>query len=101
LCSGFKFLFSVSSFPSGFHKDIFEEIRQIAHNCSYRLISKEIKRLSFSFGGEDVPEKSDCIGATFSSGCDKSKIPPRGRNYILCVGITSSISEQFLVNRRF
>jgi hypothetical protein len=49
--------FSVSFFPSGLQEDLIEEIHQIAHNCSCRIISTEIKKLSFCFGGDNIPEK--------------------------------------------
>jgi DNA polymerase alpha subunit A len=69
-------------------------------NSGGYIVSHEYKSMHYAWGSPLIPTTTEWLEVICTAACDLKKIPAKGRNYSCAFGLSSSLTENFLVRRK-
>ena len=84
----------------GHEEELKEEVQKIARKCKGAIISMDYQEKNYAFENLSIPKHTKWLCVAFTSKLQIADIPRNGDNYSQVLGLTSSLSESFILKQK-
>ena len=84
----------------GREDELIEEVRDMCVNNNGFMINAEYKTMKYCWGDQLIQTEAKWLEVSVSNQTDLKRFPQKGRSYTCVSGISSSLTENFLIRRK-